>query len=622
MKKTIRAVLLSFLAVGLALSLVCATAFVPGEAAALERIAGSSKDAASISSAAGWTVTPTNDTATLINSFLGSGVTPSNVVFTGTATSAGLFTTTSNIIGFESGIILSSGHVNNVVGPNTQDGITAVNNTPGDANLNSLIPGYTTYDATVLEFDFTVPAYTGLTFQYVFASDEYNEYVHSQYNDVFGFFLDGANIALIPGTSTPVSINNVNNGNPYGTNPVNPEYYNNNDLNDGGGLINTEMDGFTVVLAATAQVLPGDHHMKLAVADAGDFNLDSNVFLKAESFVINGPPVISADNSSVTVDEGTLATNTGPWSDPNGDLVTLTASVGDVTRNDDGTWSWSYQTADGPIQTQTVTITANDGNGGVASTTFELTVNNVPPVVGAITVNPALVSVGTSVNAGASFTDAGTLDTHTATWDWGDSATSAGIVTETNGSGTVDGSYEYTTPGVYTIELTVVDKDGGSGESIYQYVVVYDPSAGFVTGGGWINSPEGAYPEDLALTGKATFGFVSKYQKGATVPTGQTEFHFQVADLNFHSSSYDWLVIAGARAQYKGTGTINGMGEYGFMLTAIDGQISGGGGLDKFRIKIWNKADNTIVYDNQLGASDTDNPVTALGGGSIVIHKK
>jgi hypothetical protein len=594
---------------------------VPGEAAALERIAGSSKDAASISPAAGWTVTPTNDTAILINSFLGSGVTPSNVVFTGTATSAGLFTTTSNIIGFESGIILSSGHVNNVVGPNTQDGITAVNNTPGDANLNSLIPGYTTYDATVLEFDFTVPAYTGLTFQYVFASDEYNEYVHSQYNDVFGFFLDGANIALIPGTSTPVSINNVNNGNPYGTNPVNPEYYNNNDLNDGGGLINTEMDGFTVVLAATAQVLPGDHHMKLAVADAGDFNLDSNVFLKAESFVINGPPVISADNSSVTVDEGTLATNTGPWSDPNGDLVTLTASVGDVTRNDDGTWSWSYQTADGPIQTQTVTITADDGNGGVASTTFELTVNNVPPVVGAITVNPALVSVGTSVNAGASFTDAGTLDTHTATWDWGDSATSAGIVTETNGSGTVDGSYEYTTPGVYTIELTVVDKDGGSGESIYQYVVVYDPSAGFVTGGGWINSPEGAYPEDLALTGKATFGFVSKYQKGATVPTGQTEFHFQVADLNFHSSSYDWLVIAGARAQYKGTGTINGMGEYGFMLTAIDGQISGGG-LDKFRIKIWNKADNTIVYDNQLGASDTDNPVTALGGGSIVIHKK
>jgi hypothetical protein len=146
-------------------------------------------------------------------------------------------------------------------------------------------------------------------------------------------------------------------------------------------------------------------------------------------------------------------------------------------------------------------------------------------------------------------------------------------------------------------------------------------NAGFMTGGGWIDSPEGAYPDNQALTGKVTFGFVSKYQKGATVPTGQTEFHFQVAGLNFHSSSYDWLVIAGARAQYKGTGTINGMGEYGFILTAIDGQISGGG-LDKFRIKIWNKADNTIVYDNQLGASDTADPVTVLGGGSIVIHKK
>ncbi len=118
-------------------------------------------------------------------------------------------------------------------------------------------------------------------------------------------------------------------------------------------------------------------------------------------------------------------------------------------------------------------------------------------------------------------------------------------------------------------------------------MVVYDPAAGFVTGGGWINSPAGAYAADPTLTGKANFGFVSKYQKGATVPTGKTEFQFKAGGLNFQSTSYDWLVVAGAKAQYKGTGTVNGVGGYGFMLTAIDGQQPGGGGVDKFRIKIW-----------------------------------
>jgi len=94
-----------------------------------------------------------------------------------------------------------------------------------------------------------------------------------------------------------------------------------------------------------------------------------------------------------------------------------------------------------------------------------------------------------------------------------------------------------------------------------------------------------------------------------------------MADLNFHSETYQWLVVAGAKAQYKGTGTINGTGDYGFMLTAIDGQIHGGG-VDKFRIKIWDEATDDIIYDNHMGASDTEDSTTALGGGSIVIHKE
>jgi hypothetical protein len=173
--------------------------------------------------------------------------------------------------------------------------------------------------------------------------------------------------------------------------------------------------------------------------------------------------------------------------------------------------------------------------------------------------------------------------------------------------------------GVYNVCVHGTDIADNTGDEVCTFLAVYDPSAGFVTGGGWINSPAGAYSADLSLTGKANFGFVSKYKKGATVPTGNTEFQFKAGNLNFHSETYDWLVVAGARAQYKGVGTINGEGSYGFLLTAIDGQVKGGGGIDKFRIKIWNSGG--IVYDNKMGASDTGDDATELGGGSIVIHK-
>ncbi len=179
----------------------------------------------------------------------------------------------------------------------------------------------------------------------------------------------------------------------------------------------------------------------------------------------------------------------------------------------------------------------------------------------------------------------------------------------------------FTEAGVHEVCVVGTDAASNIGPAECILLAVFDPTAGFVTGGGWIQSPEGAYTPNPLLIGKANFGFVSKYQKGARVPTGVTEFQFKVANLNFHLDTYEWLVVAGARAQFKGTGTINTSGNYGFMLTAIDGQIPGGGGVDKFRIKIWDKTTDVIVYDNKFGASDTGNDATELGGGSIVIHK-
>jgi hypothetical protein len=125
---------------------------------------------------------------------------------------------------------------------------------------------------------------------------------------------------------------------------------------------------------------------------------------------------------------------------------------------------------------------------------------------------------------------------------------------------------------------------------------------------------------DPAVTGKATFGFVSRYRTGAAVPSGSAEFQFEAANLGFHSRQYQWLVVAGARAQFKGVGAVNGVGTYGFMLTAVDGQLAGRGVVDKFRMKIWDAATGAIVYDNQLGQGDTASLTTAIAGGSITIH--
>jgi len=237
-------------------------------------------------------------------------------------------------------------------------------------------------------------------------------------------------------------------------------------------------------------------------------------------------------------------------------------------------------------------------------------VNNVPPNLGPISAPIAPVMINTPVTASVNFTDPGILDTHTVLIDWGDGTSIDGMVTEVNGSGSANGTYAYLVPGIYTITMTITDKDGGITQQTFQYIVVYDPNGSFVTGGGWIDSPAGAYKLDPTLVGKATFGFVAKYKKGATLPEGNTEFQFKTGDLTFKSTSYEWLVVAGTKAQFKGVGTINGSGQYKFMITARDGSP------DTFRIKIWTTdafGVDQVIYDN---GSDQ-----AIGGGSIVIHK-
>jgi len=224
------------------------------------------------------------------NILVGGGATVSNVSFSGSALEIGDFSNgaTTNI-GLNSGILLCTGNTINAIGPNNAAGKGTNVGGGGYSLLANLIPGYSIYDAAVLEFDF-VPLSDTIKFEYVFASEEYPEYVNSNFNDVFGFFISGANpsggnyvdknIAIIPGTTLPVSIDNVNNGTTNSGPCTNCAYYVNN---TNGTTI--QYDAFTTVLTSWALVTPClTYHIKIAIGDAGDHIYDSGVFLKAGSF--------------------------------------------------------------------------------------------------------------------------------------------------------------------------------------------------------------------------------------------------------------------------------------------------------------------------------------------------
>ncbi len=349
---------------------------------------------------------------------------------------------------------------------------------------------------------------------------------------------------------------------------------------------------------------------------------------------LNNQPPTAVANGPYSVDEGgSVALSASGSDDPDEGAATLTyawdldgdnifGETGIDAANGDETGSSPTLSAaglDGPASVA-VRLRVIDSFGASDEDTAQITINNIAPAAGTVSapVDPQLI--GSLTVATASFSDAGTLDTHTAVWDWGDSTTSAGTVTESNGSGTVGGSHVYVAAGVYTITLTVSDDDGGSSQSIFQYAVVYNPADGFVTGGGTIDSPAGALVGNPTASGVAQFAFVSRYHHGANPPTGETRFRFNVGDFRFESTSYDWMVISGAKARYRGAGTVNGAGGYSFQITIIDGDRPGGGGFDRYRIKIWSTATNATVYDNQMGGGDNDDPLTALRGGSIRIQ--
>jgi gliding motility-associated-like protein len=256
----------------------------------------------SIISKAQITVTDASTAQELAQKLVGNGVTISNATFTGNFRATGFFKSKNSPIQIDSGIVLTSGlaktkdplsgpygvNGKQTFEPNNQNGLS------GDLQLTSAA-GQPTNDASILEFDF-VPLGDTISFNYVFSSEEYPEYACTEFNDIFAFFISGPgiagikNIAIIPGTNFPVTINNINNaanGNPtFCTNGNTFSYLY---INNTGGNMLTH-DGLTVKLKAISAVTPClTYHLKIAIADAGagDFMLDSGVFIEANSLNSN-----------------------------------------------------------------------------------------------------------------------------------------------------------------------------------------------------------------------------------------------------------------------------------------------------------------------------------------------
>ena len=275
----------------------------------------------------------------------------------------------------------------------------------------------------------------------------------------------------------------------------------------------------------------------------------------------------------------------------------------------------------GQARYYTIKITITDGCNAPFDTSVRVVVahNITSPQTG------SPYKIGSNVSLSGVFWDK-PGNKHTAKWLLDGSSVTNGSVTEPSGNqnGKVTGNYKFNAAGVYKLQMNVTDQNGitsyaNTNNDLDAIVVIYDPNGGNTYGGGYFNSPAGALRSDPTATGKASYGFAMNYFKNSTNPKGETQFEFKVGNFEFNALNFDYLVISNSMAQFKGTGKIiGGQSGIGFTMTVTDGQIDGSG-VDKVRMKIYNKNNGSVIYDNQPGESDAALPTQAVGANSIVV---
>jgi len=248
-----------------------------------------------------------SDAAMLVQCLVGPELQVRNATLSAADSAAGKFTGGVDIIGFGGGIVLSTGTITGALGPNSEFGSEGKDHArAGDADLDQFVDPEDTFDACGLTFEFFTDQPRTITFDYVFASEEYSEFVGAGFDDVLAFFLNGngaaQNIARVTApcatvTGVPTSVDNVNCGNQFEpTVPaVNCNCYRDNEWNFAAfpstpPTLDSEMDGFTKVFTASGTSVAGWNTLKIAIADAGDGILDSNVYIRCQSFTVPAAP--------------------------------------------------------------------------------------------------------------------------------------------------------------------------------------------------------------------------------------------------------------------------------------------------------------------------------------------
>ncbi|MCK5415621.1 MAG: hypothetical protein KAJ35_09595, partial [Thermoplasmata archaeon] len=283
---------------------------------------------------------------------------------------------------------------------------------------------------------------------------------------------------------------------------------------DDNGVVSVTVNGVSMTLTSTSN--PDDANEVSFTTTVTGLSYGENTITvvatdedskttKVERTVIrdNDPPEADAGGPYEGDEGSSISFDASGSSDPQGDVLTYRWDF-----DSDGTWDTDFSTSSSASHTWsddytgTVTVQVFDGV-KYTTDTAEVTVYNVAPTIDSFSVSPGEpVKLGDLTTVSAGYTDPGS-ETLSTTIDWGDE-------TSTTATGdSIEETHEYATTGVYTITLSVTD-GVATVDTIYRYVVVYNTDGGFVTGGGWIDSPEGAYVADETLSGRANFGFVSK----------------------------------------------------------------------------------------------------------------
>ena len=560
-------------------------------------------------------VTPNQTATNLANFLLGGGVTVTNAVLTCPTGANGIFTNgaTTNL-GINSGVVLSTGLVSSIpAGNGTQ---ASTNN--GAAGFNAMAPITGTssnYDGCMLEFDI-VPHCSPLNIKYKFASEEYPEYVNSGVNDAFGFFIDGPNplggnytnfnLATVPGSGTPITIDNVNSSS-------NSAYY---QTNSGSTIV---YDGMTTVLTGSANVTPcAQYHLTLAITDGGDAIYDSGVFLQQSGISCNTPTVAASNPAAICA----------------GQSATLSAS-GTTT------YSWSTgSTSSSIVVSPTVTTTYTVGGSNIgtcvqSSKTVTVTVNPAPTAVAGpaqiltcaqtTTIlagsgggtyawsGPGIVSGGTSATPTVNAAGTYSLIVTSASAPFCPSLVSTVVVTA-NTTPPTPGASATGTLGCTVSTATLTGTGGGT----YSW-----SGTGIVSGGTTANpvvNGTGPYVVTVTAANGCTATANTSVTQNITPPTPSAS---NSNSLNCTNTTSTLTATGGGAYSWSGTGivsggttanpVVNGTGPYVVTVTAANGCTATANTSVAQNIT---PPTPSASNSNSLNCTNTTSTLTATGGGT------